>query len=115
MIFTKIAEQYSQDCQGMIIHWCDQMEWQELLPPPGLSLPMMPGEAIKATIRQLRLPEVSHVAISNQMAPYGLYGIRCRYTDGPAEIFLLDIGTETLVLCHRLLVAPTAKPASDPV
>lgn len=114
MIFTKVAEAYSQDIQGLITHWCDQMEWQEMLPPPGLSVGMMPGLGIKAAIQQLRLPKVSHVAISNAMAPYGLCGIRCRYKDGPAEIFLLDIGTEVKVLCHRLLVKPTATPSASP-
>lgn len=102
MTFTEIAKAYSQDRQGRIIEHCEAMEWQELT-PAGLTLPMMPGEGIKAAIRELRLPRVSHVAYSHDMAPYGLYGAKCRYSNGPAEVYLLDIGIEILVLCHRLL------------
>lgn len=112
MTFTQIAAAYSSGIESIITRHCENMEWQQLLPPPGLSLPAMPGMAIKAAIQQLRLPRVSHVAISNEMAPYGLYGIRCHYSNGTGEIFLLDIGTQTLVLCHRLLDESTAKPAS---
>lgn len=101
MTFTNIARQYSENCQEIITRHCDNIEWQEAV--PGLSLPAMPGAGINEAIKQLRLPKTSHVAYSNEMAPYGLYGIRCRYSNGPAEIFVLDIGTEVLVLCHRLL------------
>jgi hypothetical protein len=76
----------------------DRLEWQELF-PAGVTMAMMPGEAIKAAIAELRLPKVSHVATSNEMAPYGLIGIRAHYKNGTANVYLVDEGCQIVVLC----------------
>lgn len=65
------------------------LEWQAL----PVELGMMPGEGIKAAIKELRIPRVSHVAVSSELAPYGFYGIRAQYSNGRAEIFIADMGT----------------------
>lgn len=75
----------------------DRLQWQEI--GQGITVPMMPGEAIKEAIVQLRLPKVSHIALSNEMAPYGLVGIRAHYKNGRADVYLCDEGTNCVVLC----------------
>lgn len=59
----------------------------------------MPGLAIKELIKLLRLPKVSHVADSHELAPYGFVAIRCHYKNGMAELFAIDTGTEITPLC----------------
>lgn len=78
----------------------DQLEWQEI--GKELILPAMPGLGIKTAIRELELPGVSHVALSHEMAPYGLYGIRAHYRDGRADIYLLDEGHGMVLLASDL-------------
>ena len=76
----------------------DHLEWQVIPQDGTLTLPLMPGEGIASAIRELRLPKVSHVAVSNEMAPYGLYGVRARYKNGVAYVYLCDEGSNIVVL-----------------
>jgi hypothetical protein len=60
---------------------------------PALSVGMMPGEGIKAAIRELRLPKVTHIAISAALAPFGLYGMRAHYKgDQQVDVWVVDDG-----------------------
>lgn len=76
------------------------LEWIGM-PKKGesLSLPMMPGEGIKGAIKELKIPRVSHIAISHDLAPYGFYGIRASYTNANVEVFLIDAGCYLAPLC----------------
>ncbi len=65
------------------------MEWKEV----PCTTAAMPGLAIKALVKELRLPKVSHVAVSNELAPNGLIGVRAHYKNGSAEVYALDTGT----------------------
>jgi len=78
------------------------MEWQKT--KVGMDLSMMAGEAIKTAIQQFRIPRVEAIAISNEMAPYGLYGIRALYAGGQQNvwIYLLDLGDTLTPLCADL-------------
>lgn len=76
----------------------DSLEWQEIPKAGSLSLPMGPGLAIKAAIKEFQMPKVSHVAVANDLAPYGFYGIRAHYSNGDADVFVLDLGTELVTL-----------------
>jgi len=78
----------------------EAIEWQEI-PTDGASLEMgfMPGEGIKAAIRQLRLPDVSHVATSSELAPYGLLGIRTHYNNADVDVFIVDRGSDMFPVC----------------
>lgn len=61
-------------------------------------VPAMPGLAIKNAIAELRIPKVTAYAISNELAPYGLYGIEGNYRNGRARVYLLDRGADALVI-----------------
>ena len=71
------------------------LEWQAV----PCDMAAIPGLAINGLIAELRLPKVSHVADSHELAPYGFVAVRCHYKDGTCELFAIDTGTETTPLC----------------
>jgi hypothetical protein len=77
----------------------ESINWREIPKGRSVEAPMMPGEGIKAAIQQLRIPKVSHIAWSSELAPYGFYGIRGHYSNGDAEIYIADMGTHLTPLC----------------
>lgn len=89
--FTTIGKDYNRESvRSRLVNVINSIEWQSL----PCELGMMPGEGIKQTIKQFRIPKVSHVAVSSDLAPYGLYGIRGYYKNGMAELFVVDAGSE---------------------
>jgi hypothetical protein len=73
-----------------------RLEWLEI--GEGIEMAMMPGMAIDAAIDQLSIPKVTHVATSNEMAPFGLCGIRGHYKNGRADVYIVDEGDKVTVL-----------------
>lgn len=71
------------------------MEWTTI----PKTMPMSQGLGIKAAIKELRIPKVSHIADSNQLAPYGFYGIRAHYANGDADIYIVDRGSDLIPVC----------------
>lgn len=72
----------------------EELDWMQVpgKNDPPLRVGMMPGENIKEIIQQLRMPNVSAVAISSELAPCGLYGIEANYVNGRARLYVLDEG-----------------------
>jgi hypothetical protein len=85
--------------QAAVVRAIGTVEWQEIPEGGTISVAMMPGEGIKEAIKQLRIPKVSHIAISNELAPFGFYGIRGHYKNGDAEVFLVDTGCSITPVC----------------
>jgi hypothetical protein len=83
---------------------CKEMKWHSL-PYKG---PMMPMLAIKEIVEGLKMPGVTHVAYSHELAPYGLIGIRAHYKNADVDLFSLDMGSEIHNLCA--FVTETNKP-----
>ena len=80
----------------------EAMDWQAPKRDGGngaWTLAMMPGEGIKTVIKEFRIPRVYELAVSNELAPYGFYGIKGRYKNGAAEIYVVDLGTELTPVC----------------
>lgn len=77
----------------------DELDWK--VPPKRL--PALPGMGIKACIKELRIPKVSQIAISSELAPFGFYGIEGNYTNGRARIYIIDLGTHLVPLASELL------------
>lgn len=92
--WTKIGKEYTEGKHDELGGMFERLEWQKL----PCTMAMMPGDAIKAAIKQLSIPKVTHVACSNELAPYGLEGIIGHYRDGEARVYLIDIGTEVIAL-----------------
>ena len=59
-----------------------------------LTMGMMQGMGIQSTIKEFKIPQVSHVAVTSACAPYGLYGIRGHYEKGTqrVELWVMDSG-----------------------
>jgi len=87
--WTTVGTEYTGDPQK-IEAILSRLEWQKL----PCELGMMPGENIKEFIREFKVPKVSHVAVSHEMAPFGLYGIRGHYKDGMAQVYVIDEGMQ---------------------
>jgi hypothetical protein len=77
----------------------NNLDWIEIPKGGKLEVAAMPGLNISAAIQQLRVPKVSHIAISSDLAPYGFYGLRAHYKNGDAEIFLVDCGSNVTPVC----------------
>lgn len=92
--WTKVGEKHNRATVERAI---ENIEWRELR--GTIEVPMMQGEGIKAAIRELRIPRVSHVAWSNELAPYGFYAIRGHYANGDAEVYIVDRGSDLIPVC----------------
>jgi hypothetical protein len=82
-----------------VLRAIQSIEWREIPKEGRMEAPMMQGEGIKSAIQSLRIPKVSHVAWSNELAPYGFYGIRGHYKDGQAEVYIVHTGCELVPMC----------------
>lgn len=113
--WTKIGSEYTdgedqRECMLGAVAAIDEMDtgpgewdrWHEIPKGGKLTLAMMPGMGIQESIKQLRLPNVSHVAISAACSPFGLYGMRAHYKGGQVvEVFVIDSGDSiTPVFCR---------------
>lgn len=85
--------------QERVARAIEDIEWREIPKGGTLEAPAMPGMGIQETIKQLRIPKVSHIAWLNQLAPYGLYGVRGHYKNGDAEVYVVDLGTHIVPVC----------------
>jgi hypothetical protein len=94
--WTNIGAEYvTDDNRTHVEHAIEKLAWRT---PEG-EFPAMPGLGIKAVISELRLPKVSRVAISHDLAPYGLYGIEANYKNGCARVYVVDKGSNLIPIC----------------
>lgn len=85
--------------RAAIVRAIRSLEWREIPKGGKISAPAMQGLNISAAIQDLKIPRVSHVAWTNELAPYGFYGIRGHYANGDAEIYIMDSGTVLTPVC----------------
>jgi hypothetical protein len=110
--WTKVGAEYTgtQHQRDMLLHAVGEIgrakepqgrEFDCWLPipkywEPPLRLAMMQGMGIQETIKQFKLPGVTHVAIAGTsfQGSYGLYGIRCHYERGrqQVDVWVIDSG-----------------------
>lgn len=74
----------------------EALSWIDVPESDELSLSMIPGEGIKAAIKELRIPKVTQIAISHDLAPYGLYAIEGNYKNGRAVVYVVDLGSNLI-------------------
>ena len=98
--WMETSREYWEDKQAAIKNALNNMEWQEL--KEGMSLPFMPGEGIKTMIREFKLPKASHIAISRELSPYGLYGVYAHYENADVKVFCIDEGSSLSSLCQEV-------------
>ena len=91
----KVGQDHWKGNQDKITAICKSAEWIDF----PCDVAFMPGEAIKAAIKELKIPKVSQVAVLNNLAPYGLCGIRSKYKNARVDVFIIDEGTHISPLC----------------
>lgn len=79
----------------------DALEWREAKGP----IPMMQGLAIKAAVEEFKIPKVTQAAVHGSFRGLGLLGIEAHYSNGRARIYLLDRGSDALVLASDFFPA----------
>lgn len=101
-IWTDIGARYTQAAEleldrgsvknprAVIEQAIEAMRWT----PWPTELPMFSGTAIRAAIQRLELRGPSRVGISQELAPYALYGIETHIGTGNAVVYLLDTGSD---------------------
>lgn len=62
------------------------------------AFPLVPAVGVQRAIDGLHLPRVSAIAISDELAPYGLYGIEANYPDGRARVYVIDRGGDLVAV-----------------
>lgn len=92
--WTQVGREHTEGKRKELSEMFNRLEWQAI----PCEMAAMPGEGIKAAIKELKIPKVSHVAASHELAPYGLMGIRAHYKNGDARIYLVDEGVGITVL-----------------
>jgi hypothetical protein len=85
------------DLDAKISRAIERLEWLDLA--TNRQAAMMPAMGISEAIAQLRIPKVSHYAISNELAPYGFYAIRGHYSNGMAQVYIIDAGDSLMPVC----------------
>lgn len=83
----------------MVTKAIERLDWHEIPKAGNLEAPAMPGMGISKLIEELKIPRVSHVAWSSELAPYGFYGIKGHYSNGDADIYAIDSGTHLTTVC----------------
>lgn len=79
-----------------------KMDWFD---PTGIELGMMPGMGIAEAIKQLRMPRIQRIAISNELAPFGLYGIEALYKNGLGRVYIVDEGSSMVPVGSQMVDA----------
>jgi len=87
----------------------DNLEWHD----KPVTMGMMQAEGIKVAIESLKIPKVSHVATSNEMAPYGLLAVRGHFSNGWANVYFCDEGSKLVVLASDFHPTPVAAVVSE--
>ncbi|MES1975741.1 MAG: hypothetical protein V4472_25060 [Pseudomonadota bacterium] len=107
--WTTVGAPYSTNpkYRSRILRDAKTLTWVDVSDGATHSLPMMPGEGIKAMIAQCHLPKVSKVGYGcvafggNQedgFGDLGLYGVECHYRNGRAVVYAVDRGSDMLMV-----------------
>jgi hypothetical protein len=95
--WTKIAaKDFTDGNHPKYEHLFNKLKWEKW--EIGKSLPFVPRTAIKIAVKELKIPRVTHYAISRDMVPYNLYGIRGLFSNGIVKAYILDTGDSAVVL-----------------
>ena len=92
--WTEVGKEHTKNKQEEVAAMIDRLEWQSI----PCTMPMGPGEGLKSVIKELRIPKVSHVAFSHEMAPYGLMGVKAHYKNGDANVYMVDEGSNIVII-----------------
>ena len=92
LAFTNIGKRYTDGKELEFKAVITGLEW--LVATNNMSLPAMPGLAIKQAIQEFKLMNVKHISFCcREFAPYGFYGIHWHTKkQGDMYLFIMDDG-----------------------
>ncbi len=88
--WTQVGLAHTEGKQDEIRDMIASMKWQKV--EDVKSLPLMPSMGINQAIKEFGIPNVSEIAISHDLALYGLYGIHGHYANADARLYFVDEG-----------------------
>lgn len=92
--WTNVGKGHTEGKEEEIAEMINRLEWK----PIPCDMPAGPGLGIKEVIKQCRIPKVSEVAYSHELAPYGLMGVKAHYKNGDANIYMVDEGCNIVII-----------------
>jgi hypothetical protein len=122
--WTTVGARYTTPARRPdILHAIASLQWHEVGDRKSVEVPAVPGLAINACIRAMRMRHVSQLAWHGVDATvdwyeedpegqhYAIYGIQAHYANGRARLYVIDIGTDTVPLASDFWPAPVERPA----
>lgn len=98
--WTETGKEHSEGNRDKIKTVISRMVWHKMADMVGVQVAMMPGEGIKAAIKEFGIPKVSAISYDcHEMAPYGFYGIEGNYKNAKVQIFIMDEGASMVPVC----------------
>lgn len=91
----------SQEKRDRMLEAIGRVQWQ-LLQSDMLKIGMMQGYALEEAVKHFKIPKVSHVACSHDLAPFGLICIRGHYTNASVDLFFVDKGESLVPVCAKV-------------
>jgi len=101
----QVGRDHWEGNQDKIEQICRGVDWIK----PPCTMPFMPGECISTLIAEFKIPNVSHVCYSHELAPFSLVGIRARYKNADVDFFAVDEGSHVSSLCAFVTEREEAK------
>lgn len=92
--WTTVAAHYTDDKREQLAALFADLQWDAFPGTPSFSL----AHLVTIFISTLRTPLPLEIAVSHQLAPYGLIGLHIPYKNGRAKAYVLDQGDTALIL-----------------
>ena len=98
--WTETGKIHSEGHQNKFKSVISRLTWHKMADMKGVKVPMMPGEGIKAAIKEFGIPKVSAISYDcHELAPYGFYGIEGNYKNALVRVFIVDEGSSMVPVC----------------
>lgn len=91
----------SQNQKDRILEIIGRVQWQPVQ-LDTVKMGIMQGYAIEEAVKHFKIPKVSHVADSHELAPFGLICIRGHYVNDSVDLFFVDKGDILVPVCAQV-------------
>lgn len=92
--YTAIGEREGYTKEAIDSGILTAQDWQDI--SVDKSVAFSQGYAITEAIKQFRIPKVTHVSQFGMIDGHSLLGIRAKYKNGLAEIYIADNGLDAI-------------------
>ena len=100
--WTTVATHYTDNKRDQLAALFADLRWEAFPSTSSFSV----GHLAKIFISTLKTPLPLEIAVSHQLAPYGLVGLHIPYKNGRAKVYILDQGDTALILASDFWPTP---------